>query len=124
MKPIKQQLVPSRFTACLGLAFLWFGCASLFAAPDVVFFPLTNGQAVIDLSSVGGSVTSTDAEIASVTFSIHELDIHGGNGRWWNGSRFQVAAAALSAVVSGTNWSRAGGVALPLLNSGQNYELT
>src|SRR5689334_7661247 len=73
------------------------------ATPVVVFSPLTNNQTVADLSAIGGSV-SNDLPIASVDFSVRELDIHGGPGRWWNGGGFQPDPVDLPAVMMETNW--------------------
>ncbi|HWW00330.1 MAG TPA: hypothetical protein VNZ64_11585 [Candidatus Acidoferrum sp.] len=91
--------------------------------PAVVFAPLTNSQTVGDLSAIGGGVTDNSNAVAAVSFAIHELDINGGPGRWWNGSNFQSSSVVLSALVSSGNWAPAGG-ALPALNSGQSYALT
>jgi hypothetical protein len=92
--------------------------------PVVTFAPLADGAIISDLSAIGGSITDDFDLVASVVFSIHESDINGGSGRWWNGTNFQSVSAALPAVVSGSNWTPAPGLALPALNSGQNYELT
>jgi hypothetical protein len=92
--------------------------------PLVAFAPLSDGQTVSDLSGIGGTVTDNFDLVASVVFSIHELDINGGFGRWWNGTNFQDTSLALSASVSGNTWLPASGVLLPQLNSGQGYELT
>ena len=81
-------------------------------APVVTFAPLTDGETVTDLSAIGGNVTDNFGLVASVMFSIHELDINYGPGRWWNGTNFQSDSVALPATVSGTNWSPAAGVAL------------
>jgi hypothetical protein len=93
-------------------------------APAVTFSPLTDGQTVTDLLAIGGSVADNFNLVASVVFSIHELDINGGSGRWWNGTNFQSDPIILPATVSGTNWSPLPGLALPALNSGQSYVLT
>ena len=91
--------------------------------PVATFSPLSDGQMVSNLSTLGGSVTDNFSQIASVAFSIHELDINGGSGRWWNGTNFQTSLVTLPASVSGTSWSPTPGVALPQLNSGQSYGL-
>ena len=92
--------------------------------PVATFSPLSNGQTVSNLSSIGGSVTDNFGLVASVVFSIHEQDINYGTGRWWNGTNFQGSLAMLPASVSGTSWAPAAGVLLPPLNSGQHYDLT
>ena len=92
--------------------------------PATLFSPLADEQTVTDLSAIGGSVTDNFGLVASMVFAIHELDINGGPGRWWNGTNFQSNPVTLPATVSGSSWSRAPGVALPALNSGQSYELT
>src|ERR1035437_8274727 len=92
--------------------------------PAATFSPLANGQTVSNLSAIGGSVTDNFGLVASVVFSIHERDINGGSGRWWNGTNFQSSLANLPASVSDTSWAPAAGVLLPPLNSGQNYDLT
>ncbi|MFZ0826717.1 MAG: PKD domain-containing protein, partial [Verrucomicrobiia bacterium] len=92
--------------------------------PVVVFSPLTNGQVVANLASLGGFVSYNFSAGSVVNFSIHELDINGGMGRWWNGTNFQSTSNVLTASLSGTNWSPAASVVLPQLNSGQSYQLT
>src|SRR5207249_2711116 len=94
------------------------------APPIITFSALTAGQIVTNLSAIGGSVTDPFVPVASVVFSIQELDINGGPGRWWDGSNFQSTAIALSATISATNWSPGPGLQLPALNSGQTYLLT
>jgi hypothetical protein len=94
------------------------------AAPLPGFAPLADGQIVTNLAAIGGSVTDDFNAVASVTFSIHELDINYGAGRWWNGTNFQNTPVDLPAVISGTDWFPAPTVALPPLNSGQTYALT
>ena len=93
-------------------------------APVVAFTTLVNGQVVADLSAVGGSVTDNFGLVASVQFSVRELDINGGPGRWWNGTNFQNSSRFLPATVAGSAWAPTAGVRLPALNSGQGYELT
>ena len=92
--------------------------------PSIEFTPLADGQTVPDLSAIGGTVTDNFGLVGSVVFSIHELDINGEAGRWWNGTNFQDSPATLLGRVSGANWSPAVAVVLPALNSGQSYELT
>jgi len=90
--------------------------------PVVLFSPLTNGQTVSNLSSIGGSVIDSFTSVASVVFTIWEKDINGGPGRWWNGTNFQSSAANLPAVIAEPT-----GRQLPALssrlNSGQSYQL-
>ena len=92
--------------------------------PIVAFTPLVNGQTVADLSAIGGSVTDNFGLVASVVFNIHELDINGGPGRWWNGTNFQNDQIALPATITRAAWTPVSGTALPALNSGQSYVLT
>ena len=92
--------------------------------PVAVFSPLTNGQVIPNLATLGGWVSYNFSLGSVVSFSIHELDINSGSGRWWNGSSFQSASNSLPVSLSGTNWSPGAGVALPQLNSGQSYQLT
>ena len=92
--------------------------------PVAVFFPLTNGQVVANLASLGGFVSYNFTLGSVVNFSIHEQDINGGAGRWWNGTNFQSVSNSLPAALTGTNWATASGVILPELNSGQSYDLT
>jgi len=92
--------------------------------PVVTFSPLSNGQTVSNLSTIGGSVKDNFNLVASVVFSIQEVGFNGCPGRWWNGTNFQASSVSLLASVSGTNWSPAAGVMLPALNSGQSYQLT
>lgn len=87
------------------------------------FSPLSDGQTVATLSSVGGTVTNTAGFAVTVAFRIREVDINGGSGRWWNGTNFQDSMFALAATVSKTNWAPSAGLKLPQLNSGQSYEL-
>src|SRR6266567_3101795 len=91
--------------------------------PVVAFSPLTDGGVVANLSAIGGSVTDSFTSVASVIFTIRELDINGGPGRWWNGTNFQSNAANLAAVIGGSNWSPAPGLVFPALNSGQSYQI-
>ncbi|MGA2556822.1 MAG: Ig-like domain-containing protein, partial [Verrucomicrobiota bacterium] len=92
--------------------------------PVITFAPLSGGQVVSDLSAIGGSATDSYTTVASVVFTIQELDINGGPGRWWSGSNYQATAVPLAAAISAGRWSPATGVGLPSLNSGQSYALT
>ncbi len=92
--------------------------------PVITFAPLSGGQVVSDLATIGGNATDSFTTVASVVFTIHELDINGGPGRWWSGSNFQATAVALPAAISAGRWTPAAGVGLPSLNSGQSYALT
>jgi hypothetical protein len=91
--------------------------------PVVTINALTNGQPLVAFSSFAGTVQNF-SPAPSVSFSIYELDINGGSGRWWNGTGFQSSPATLAASVTGTNWTSASNAALPQLNSGQSYQLT
>src|ERR1035441_7405106 len=91
--------------------------------PVVTFNPLTNGQPLAAFSGITGYFQNF-SPAPSVSFTIYELDINGGSGRWWNGTSFQSSPFALAASVTGTNWAAASNVVLPQLNSGQSYQLT
>jgi len=108
----------------LALLFLALAIAASRAQPTVDFTWPANGQVVTNLSALGGTVVDNSGLAVSVVFNVHEVDINGGPGRWWNGTNFQGSAASLPATVSGANWSPAAGLALPALNSGQSYQLT
>ena len=92
------------------------------ATPTVAFSAPTNGQEVAVLSSLAGNFQNFSPAPA-VTLVIHEMDINGGAGRWWNGTNFQSSPAVLTAAVTGTNWTAAAAVGLPHLNSGLSYAL-
>src|SRR4051812_4320496 len=106
-----------------GWLLLLAGRDAVVAGPVVTFSPFTNDLTVANLSAIGGTV-SNDLPVTAMVFSIRELDIHGGPGRWWNGAGFQSSPARLPATVTGTNWTPDSGVALPALNPGQRFELT
>ena len=91
--------------------------------PIVSFSPLTNGQQVASLANIGGFVSFNFSLASTATFSIHELDINGGLGRWWNGTNFLSVSNSMPATITGTNWAPALGVVLPQLNPGLNYQL-
>ena len=90
--------------------------------PVISFSPLTDGETVTSLSAIGGTVTDSFTSVASVVFSIQEVD-HGCSGRWWNGANFQSNAANLPAVITNGVWSPAPGFVFPKLNSGQSYQI-
>jgi hypothetical protein len=91
--------------------------------PVISFSPLTNGEQVANLANIGGFVSFNFSLASTATFSIHELDINGGAGRWWNGTNFLSVSNSMPATITGTNWAPALGVVLPQLNSGLNYQL-
>jgi alpha-tubulin suppressor-like RCC1 family protein len=66
-----------------GFAVLGFGPSITVTAtpPVAVFSPLTNGEVVSNLASIGGWVSYNFSLASMVDFSIHELDINGGVGR-------------------------------------------
>jgi hypothetical protein len=91
------------------------------AAPFVNFVSPTNGQHVFNLVGLAGTAQAGTGSIQTVVFSIREVDINGGAGRWWNGTNFQSSSVLLTAQVAGTNWIPTN--ALPPLNSGMTYIL-
>src|SRR5262245_48851407 len=92
------------------------------ATPFVNFTSPTNGQSVFNLVGLHGTAQAGTGTIQTVVFSIREVDINGGPGRWWNGTNFQSSMAVLTALVAGTNWIPTN--ALPPLNSGMTYLLS
>src|SRR5580765_6067648 len=86
------------------------------AAPFINFVSPTNGQHVFNLVGLAGTAQAGTGSIQTVVFSIREIDINGGAGRWWNGTNFQSSLTLLTAQVAGTNWVPTN--ALPPLNSG------
>ncbi len=93
-------------------------------SPTVVFASPTNGQTLASLPALTGRATASSGFIQTVRLQIREPNIHGNDGRWWNGTNFQTLAVVLPATVAGTNWTIAPAVAMPVLNSGISFELT
>src|SRR6476660_8326832 len=111
----------SKGTLVLALSLLG-GAMPAPAAPFINFISPTNGQHVFNLVGLAGTAQAGTGTIQTVVFSIRELDINGGPGRWWNGTNFQSLQVSLVAQVAGTNWLPTNG--LPPLNSGQSYLLS
>ena len=61
--------------------------------PVVTISGLTNGQPLAAFSGLAGNFQNF-SPAPSVSFSIYEMDINGGSGRWWNGAGFQSSPAA------------------------------
>ncbi len=93
-------------------------------SPTVTFASPTNGQTLASLPALSGRATASSGFIQTVRLQIREADIHGSDGRWWNGTNFQSVAAILPATVAGANWTISPAVAMPNLNSGISYQLT
>src|SRR5215471_12332120 len=83
---------------------LFFGAMASGAAPFVNFTTPTNGQSVFNLVGLSGTAQAGTGTIQTVVFSIREVDINGGAGRWWNGTNFQSSMTVMTALVAGTNW--------------------
>ena len=92
--------------------------------PTLAFLWPAQGRSVSNLAGVNGLAASTNSVIQTVTLKIREVDIHGGLGRWWNGTNFQNTLFDLPADLAATNWTPSASLLLPAMNPGQSYELT
>src|SRR6476660_2298165 len=110
----------SKGTLVLALSLLG-GAMPAPAAPFINFVSPTNGQHVFNLVGLAGTAQAGTGSIQTVVFSIREIDINGGAGRWWHGTNFQSSLTLLTAQVAGPNWVPTN--ALPPLNSGMTYTL-
>ena len=85
----------------------------------VAFSPLVDQQPIFEFIATGAQrIGGTMSEAGRVTFQIHEFNTGGVPDRFWNGSNWVTDPATpglwLLATVSGTTWSPAAGVVLPL----------
>ena len=89
------------------------------AQPVVSFTQPTNGQRIVTFAGLAGTAQTATGSVQQVTFSIYDQS----TGQYWDGTNFQGAWVSLSAILSGTNWVPAAGVALPAPCCGQYYQL-
>ena len=89
------------------------------AQPVVSFTQPTNGQQIVTFAGLAGTAQTATGTVQQVTFSIYNQS----TGQWWDGTNFQGSQVSLPAILSGTNWVPASGVALPAPCCGQYYQL-
>ena len=105
--------------AALGIATALLQCARA-DEPVIDFTWPTNGQQIVTLSNIAGTAQAGTGVIQSVAFSIFNQSI----SQWWNGLNYQPDMTNLSAIVTGTNWTPAPGLAMPAVCCGQGYQLS